>query len=66
MIEVTHRFKFAVPSTGAPIWSDADFDEAQEGLEMMAKLISDGQITDWEYWKITKTITDDLVQEGHA
>lgn len=66
MIETIHRFKFAVVSNGIPIWSEADFDDSQEGLDMMKKLMGDGQITDWEYWKITKTTTEELMGEDHA
>lgn len=66
MTEVIHRFKFAVPSNGVPIWNEADFDNPQDGIDAMTRAFSDGQVSDWEYWKITRVTTEELISEEHS
>lgn len=65
MIEIINRFKFTVPSNGVAIWSEADFDDPQDGIDAMKRAFADGQISDWEFWEITKTTTEELVMEQH-
>ena len=63
--EITWRFKFAVPSNGVPIYSEADFDEPQDGIDAMTRAYEEHQISDWEMWKIIKTVTEELITEEH-
>lgn len=65
MVQVIHRFRYAVPSQGVPIYSESDFDDPDEGIEAMNRAFEEGHISDWEYWKITINTNEELVTEAH-
>ena len=65
MTEVIWRMKFTVPSYGSLILNEADFGDPNDGIEAMKAAMEAGHIQDWELWKITKTTTEELVQEDH-
>lgn len=65
MKTVIHRFTYAVPSQGVPIYSESDFEDPQDGINAMERAFSDGQISDWKYIKITVFTEQEVVMEQH-
>jgi hypothetical protein len=63
--QIIWRVNIAVPSNGVPIWSEIDFDEFLEAEDFAKKVYDEGQVSDYEIWKIVKISTEELIVEEH-
>jgi hypothetical protein len=58
---VTYRARFGVPSGGVPVYSESDFESPETAREFLDAAFDEGQISDYKIYKVTTTITKELV-----
>lgn len=56
--EVTEVYlvRMGVPSNGIPIYSDFEFENPDEGIEMMSRAYDDGTISGWTMYKVVRAV----------
>ena len=60
---IVYRFVFSIPSFGALVNSENDFDTFEDGEELIGRAYEDGQINGYYVDKITTTTTTERVYE---
>lgn len=54
-IDITYLGRMGVPNNGIPIYSDLEFENQEAAERMLETAYSDGVISGWTVFKVTKT-----------